>query len=220
MGSTTLWWQGSEAVLTPPFAHLNLTHNPFGELPLALRGQLAVLDVDVVPYLERLTRPGFALQILGECGRGKTTRLLALREHLPTAPYLHLPEGGPCPHVPRARVLFLDETQRFSRWQRRQLWRRPASFVIGTHQDHRAEFERAGLQHETLELRGLSPEQLSAILARRIEAARRGPGEVPTLEAASVQQLIDRFGDDVRRVEGYLYEVFQRLRTPGPVRLR
>ncbi len=206
-------------MLTPPFAHLNLTRNPFGELPLELRGRLAVLGADAARYIERLRQPGFVLQVIGECGRGKTTHLLALREHFPEAPYRHCPEGGPRPRVPSAPLLFLDETQRFSGRARRQLFRRPASFVVGTHEDHRAEFEWAGLEHRTLELRGLSPQRLSAIVACRIEAARRGPGPVPVLEAGSVRFLTDHFGDDVRGVENYLYEIFQGLETPGSVRL-
>ena len=182
--------------------------------------QLAVLAGDTAQYVERLSRPGFALQVTGACGRGKTTHLLALREHFPDVPYRHYPEGGPRPHVPSAPLLFLDETQRLSKRTRQRLFRRPASFVIGTHEDHRAELERAGLDHCAVELRGLSPQRLSAILERRIEAARRSSGAVPSFDTQSVQLLIDRFGDDVRSIESYLYEIFQRLETPEPLHLR
>ena len=183
-------------------------------------GQLAVLDVEISPWLERLRKPGFALQIMGECGRGKTTHLLALRRSFPSAPYLYHPEDEPSPRVPLAPLLFIDEMQRFSAWTRWRLLRRSASFVIGTHGDHRAEFRRAGLDYGMLELRGLSPERLRAILERRVEAARRAPGPVPTFEPATIHALIERFGDDLRNTQDHLYEVFQRLDVTRPVRLR
>lgn len=213
-------WHTEVVPLALPFARLNLTRNPFGELPLETRSQLAVLDIEVAPWLERLREPGFALQITGECGRGKTTHLLALRQSFPNAPHLYRPEDEPSPRVPHAPLLFLDEMQRFSAWTRGRLLRRSASFVIGTHGDHRAEFRRAGLDYGTLELRGLSPERLRVILERRVEAARRAPGPVPTFEPATIHALIEHFGDDLRSIQDHLYEVFQRLDAPRPVRLR
>ena len=59
------------------FAHLNLRRNPFGEPLRAERGELAVADRSMLEeWVERLQRPGFAVQFLGGCGRGKTTHLL------------------------------------------------------------------------------------------------------------------------------------------------
>lgn len=200
-----------------PFAHLNLTRNPFGELPLEARGSLAVVDIE--PFVSRLQTPGFVLQVLGEAGRGKTSHLLALHRQFPSAPYLHYPEGGPRPSVPDAPLVFLDETQRFSRRERSALFRRASSFVIATHEDHTREFNRADLQHETLHLRGVTSSHLKAIFTRRIEAARRSPGPVPTLDDALIHKLICSFGDDIRASENYLYEVFQALETPRPVTL-
>jgi fumarate reductase flavoprotein subunit len=66
-----------------PFAHLNLRFNPFGELDLHLRADVAV--VDLADWPKRLAAGRFAIQFLADCGRGKTTHLLALRRHFPDA---------------------------------------------------------------------------------------------------------------------------------------
>ena len=63
-----------------PFAKLNLLRNPFGELVREERIPAAVVDVAAIEPL--LNRPRVALQFYGDCGRGKTTHLLALLDHL------------------------------------------------------------------------------------------------------------------------------------------
>jgi len=200
-----------------PFAHLNLTRNPFGELSLEERGTLVVSRLEC--FVPSLRQPCFALQVLGKCGRGKTSHLLSLRRHFPTAPYVHYPEDGPRPHVPQAPLLFLDETQRYKSRDLKNILKQNASFVIGTHQDHTNLFKTLGLKHYTLHLKGLKPEHLAEILRRRLEASRRGSGPIPTLETDVIHRLIHSFGDDIRAIEAYLYEIFQGLETVGAVKL-
>lgn len=199
------------------FEHLNLKYNPFGELTPDERARLAVTNV--ADFVERLSHSGFALQIMGEQGRGKTSHLLALKRHFPDAAYIYYPEAGPRPVVPQSPILFLDETQRFSQAERLALFKRKAALVIATHQDHIAEFNRVGLEHHTIHLKGISAQRLHLILEKRLEAARRTQGAIPYFEDDGVQTLIAQFGDDLRSMEDYLYDIFQHLKDRGAVRL-
>lgn len=201
-----------------PFAHLNLTRNPFGEPSPADRARLVVAEIDAL--VARLEEPGFAVQLFGDRGRGKTSHILAIRAHFPDAPYVHMPEGEPTPRIPHGTPLFLDETQRIPAWRRRLLFRRPVSFVIGTHEDHARELAAAGLRVQTvLPARELTISRLETIVARRIEWARRGPGPVPTVPRRTLELLVARAGDDVRAMEHLLYEAIQRSREVGDVEL-
>ena len=198
-----------DALVALPFAHLNLRRNPFGEVEPTELAELAVVDVQ--RHVRRLSRPGYAVQFLGEQGRGKTTRLVAVRRHFPDAPYVLIGEGER-PRIPVGHPLFVDEIQRFSSWRRRRLFRRPVSLALGTHEDVSAELARAGFDVETVEVGGSADAgRLCEIAGRRIEAARRGPGRVPQLGRETAQALIDRFGDDLRTIQARLYDVFQRL---------
>lgn len=202
---------------TRPYAHLNLTRNPFGEPAMAERAPLVVAEIAAA--VERLRQPGFAIQFLGEAGRGKTSHLLAIRASFPGAPYVHVGEGER-PRIPHGAPLFLDETQRIPAWRRRFLFRRPVSFAIGTHEDHAQELRAAGLEVVTVEpARELTRTRLEAILTRRIEWARRGPGPLPRIPPRTVEALVARAGDDVRTMEHLLYEAFQRSREVGDVEL-
>lgn len=192
-----------------PFAHLNLRRNPFGELELCSWAELAVVEVDHLA--PRLREPGFAVQFMGPKGRGKTTHMLALMRHFPDARYVHLGENER-PRIPHAHPLFIDEIQRVPRRRRRRLFRRPVSLVIGTHEDLRPELAAAGFEVETIGVgSALDAGRLCRMLNLRIEAARRAPGPLPRVTLPTAQSMVDRFGDDVRAIQGAMYEVFQNL---------
>jgi hypothetical protein len=194
--------------LALPYGRLNLRYNPFGELEPEERAALAV--VDLAALLERLRRPPFVAQFLGEAGRGKTTHLLALRGHFPEAVYVHVGEGER-PVLPEAGVLFVDETQRLTPRARLRLFRRARVLALGTHEDHSAELSRAGVPFQTLEVGGVDLGRLERIVQARLQAARRGPGPLPQVPRRSLEALVARFGDDVRAIEHELYERIQSL---------
>jgi hypothetical protein len=192
-----------------PFVHLNLRRNPFGELEPAQRAALAVVRVD--RFVRRLKRPGYAVQFIGHQGRGKTTHLLAVRRHFPHAAYVQICEDQR-PRIPHGHPLLIDEIQRLPRWRRRRVYRRGVSLAVGTHEDASSELVRAGFEVDSVypaEL--LDLQRLHQILNRRIEWARRRPGPLPRVKLRTARLLIDRFGDDVRAIELYLYDLFQDL---------
>ena len=203
--------------LTLPFVHLNLRFNPFGELPLKYRAQLAVIDT--APLLEHLARPRAVLQLIGEKGHGKTTHLLALKDCFSAAGYVHFPEGKR-PPVPEGNPLILDEAQRIPWWQRRQLFQRPVPLILGTHRDFTRQLQRMGRDVKTVQAGDKTDrQQLDKLVRQRIEFARRDPGPVPTVPLATIDQLLDQHGDDIRAIEGHLYDLFQHLERPCHVEM-
>lgn len=201
------------ANISLPFEQLNLRWNPFGEPAPEDIATLAVVDVEA--YVERLRQPGFAVQYLGEVGRGKSTHLMALHRFFPDMPYLKFPENTRIPRIPHAPVLFLDETQRLPRTLRRRIFSRRGSFVIGTHEDHSTELAQAHVETVSIHLSGMTAERLAQIIERRLEWARRSPGPLPYLSASRISRLIEAYGDDLSAILGCLYEEFQALQGGG-----
>jgi len=195
------------------FENLNLRWNPFGEPAVEDRATLAVVDVEA--YVERLRKPGFAVQYLGEAGRGKSTHLMALHQSFPDMPYLKFPENTKIPKIPHAPVLFLDETQRLPPRLRRKIFSRKASFAIGTHEDHSLELAKAHKETVSIHLRDLTPDRLEEIIERRLEWARRGPGPLPRIPSSKINQLIVTYEDDLSAIMECLYEEFQALQEGG-----
>jgi hypothetical protein len=206
------------STLSLPFAHLNLRRNPFGEASPEERGGLAVVDVE--RFVPRLANPGFAVEFIGDCGRGKTTRLRALWDRLDRPPFLRVAEEPRGFRAPDASVIFVDEAQFLSARQRRKLFGRRSSFVVGTHVSLAPAFEQAGLCYESAPVGGVDVELVGRIIARRLEWARRDSGPVPGVSKPAIEALIERHGDDLRAIEHHLYEVFQRLEEICDVEMR
>ncbi|MFT5127396.1 MAG: hypothetical protein ACI8W8_000999 [Rhodothermales bacterium] len=195
--------------LARPFAHLNLRHNPFGELEHETFVALAV--VDVAEFAKLLNRPSVALQFVGRHGRGKTTRLSVLHALFATAPYTQVYPDEPVPSFSAAPLHFVDSVDHLATTKRRRLFACADRIVVTTHVDLSAEFANAGFGVTTIRVEGVSRELLAEIVRRRIVHARRGPGPIPSVGNTEIDQLIANFGDDLRTIESVLYERFQSL---------
>ncbi len=193
------------------FERLNLAWNPFSEPEPEERPALALLEVgSIVP------RDGEVVQLVGESGRGKTTHLLAVAAAVPGAVYHRVDERDRRLNAPEGAMLLLDEAQRMSGWRLRRLLCRSRAAVLGTHVDLSRAVRRPV---RTIVLTGLGIDKLAGIVDRRIGWARRGPGPVPRVPPDTLVRLLDRHGDDLRAIEGALYEAFQRVAEGTDVEL-
>lgn len=188
------------------YAAMNLRWNPFGELTLDQRAGVAVADV--ARWADRLRKPGFALQFLGDSGRGKTTHLLALLAHLPEAELIRVPESGRIV-PPDAATVLVDEAQYLGYRARRCLFRPWRSLALAGQADCTPALVRAGFEVATIHPGETSAERLMEISRRRIELARRGPGGVPVLPRSTAERLIAGHGSNLRAIEDRLYAWIQ-----------
>lgn len=188
------------------YARLNLRWNPFGELTLDQRAAVAVADVAC--WADRLRKPGFALQVLGDSGRGKTTHLLALLAHLPEAKFIQVPESGRIA-PPEAATVLVDEAQYLGYRARRCLFRPWRSLALAGQADCTPALVRAGFEVATIRPGEANADRLMEISRRRIELARRGAGTVPSLPRATAERLIADHGSDLRAIEHRLYAWIQ-----------
>jgi len=199
-----------------PFSQWNLRYNPFGELTAAERAQVAIFDS--APILDRLQDGRAAVQFIGDCGRGKTTRLLAIQQRLAArAAFIYLPAFAAV--TPqwwlrlwqlRGDLLIIDEAQRIATPLRWRLFRRGVPLVLGTHRDLSGPLQRAGYHVTTVRIGpGNDAQHLRQVANARLAAARLAAGDVPQMTLAEAQQLVSRFGDDLRAIEFFLYHQVQ-----------
>ncbi len=199
-----------------PWARLNLWRNPFGELTPEERAELAVFADGDLSRCD--VGHGQAVQLIGACGRGKTTRMLAIRMRLPEASYVYLPEDEPCPAIPAGCPLLIDEAQRLPRRVRRQIFSTRLPLVLATHDDLQRVLRRFGYSVRTVWIGSENtPELICRMLNRRIEASRLAEGPLPVVSLQQVNRLVDRFGSDVRAIENFLYEQVQTQVTQNQV---
>ncbi|MCO4747807.1 MAG: hypothetical protein KC912_23630 [Proteobacteria bacterium] len=193
------------------YAHLNLRINPFGELPPHVRSRLAVANT--APLVEALRKPGTAVQLVGRCGRGKSSHLLALHRELPESHYARLWTDQPPPSALSGDILLIDEADAVWAGTRLRLLRRGRSVAVAVHRDQSWILRLAGFRVLTVEVGSVDRERLRAIVQRRIEFARLGPGPLPGLDDPVLDALLDTHGDDIRAMETPLYAAFQTLQA-------
>ncbi|QDT08716.1 hypothetical protein [Planctomycetes bacterium K23_9] len=194
---------------TMPWQWCNLRRNPFGELTRAERAQLAVVDIQGI--VQQVSQDHTAVQFIGDCGRGKTTRMLALAHAMADASYVYLPEDGPCPSIAVGRPILIDEAQRLPRKVGKAVFASGLPLVLATHRDLSRSLRRFGYSVDTQSIGAANtPELICKLLNRRVEASRREPDvAVPRLSLHDATVLVRKFGSDVRSMESYLYDVVQ-----------
>lgn len=207
-----------------PFESINLRWNPFGELTRAERAELAVFDA--APLVDHLNRAGRAIQLLGACGRGKSSYLLGLSARVEGGRYVRMdsprenswrtnPALRPIQSI---RVLLMDEVDAVSRRTRKAWARRSSCVAWAAHQDRERELRSLGFDVLTVRVDTMiDSELLARVFARRIEFARRSPRlAVPRVSERSIERLRREHNTDVRAMERALYESFQRLSSGSP----
>lgn len=199
---------------TVRFPHLNLWRNPFGELSPEERSQLALCDMGAeIQWLHNASEPGTrVLQFLGPCGHGKSSHLHYLSRHIANTAYLYIPPERivpPWKHL--SGWILVDEIDRAPWWVRRQMIRSRRVLAVGTHRDLASHFHRNGIETRTVSVSNLKDvSRVEQILNLRIQSSvfdRTRPA--PCITRQEAEELVLKFGDDLRAIEDTLYEQYQ-----------
>ena len=203
-------------MIDSPFEKAGVWRNPFGELTIRERAELAVVDVQpwlafLFPHPEGQARR--AVQFIGDCGFGKTTHLLALEFAVAGAERVYFPEVGRRPRIPReARLLLVDEAQRMGWLRRAQMLRRNGPIVLGTHVDLAPVLIASGFEVQSVDVeQRKTPAEIAEILNRRIRSSMvdRPVDETLYIDERVAESLADRFDSNLRGIESYLFDAFQ-----------
>lgn len=199
-----------------PYAGLNLRRNPFGTLDGPALQEVVVVDMEeevdaVLATLSDPSAPPLLVQLVGPPGSGKSTHLGALAVRLPRTPMLAWSRRTGWPAVPPGRSILLDDAHVMSGRVRRPILRRRA-VVAASHHDLAPVFQRRGFHVRTVDVPSLvTGERLRAIVHRRMEAARRGPGPVPSVSDEELHSLLEKHGPDLRTIFHSLYDQIQEM---------
>jgi hypothetical protein len=179
---------------------------------------------DRQPVLEWIEMARPVLQIVGQEGFGKSTRLEACHwmvreEWQKPCVFTYLPLGAMSvtpPDLPTRGFWFLDEAQRLNSWNRRKLaqWveKSGSRLVIGTHEDLSTVFKRKDIPCSTIMLEPPEIDTLRLFVRRRLEYKR-----LPVSEAGAGLKIPDdilevvagAMNHNLGRAEFILYEAAQ-----------
>ena len=197
------------------YERLFYKENPFGERTREQRAALAF--VNCAPYIEHLKNASptsrKAVQFMGEKGRGKSTRLLAMSTQ--AGAFYFRASRDDIETVPeRVNLLLLDELHLAPFMRKRALYKRTHALVVSTHRNLYASLTRARFDVLCVRVENTSAQEVYEIFRKRIEAVRLD-ARAASFELAHAKTLVARFGDDIRAMESHLYECVQNARDPN-----
>ncbi|NHZ72114.1 MAG: hypothetical protein GWP17_03400 [Aquificales bacterium] len=138
--------------------------------------------------------------------------------------YEYLPEGQHFFETDTSGLdmFLLDEAQRLNWWQRRKLVKGAGNsrlrLIISSHEDLTPLFARKGLDLTSVNLSGeMDVGWITAVLDKRLAYFAIPHQPRATLTPAAITYLFQTFGQNLRQMEYFLYEVWQQLESTGPV---
>lgn len=197
---------------------LGLYRNPFGALSPSAAAAAAVVQVgdivgDIIASLERRnhgdSNQPIAVEVIGRCGRGKTTHLRAIEHAIAGGIYTYIPRWQRHVPIPDAEVMILDEVQRMPRRARRSAFSSGRPLVIGSHWSVARKLKRYGYQVTTFRLGKSSGDiPIEEIIYRRWMLAAIDVDQPISIEldSPSMRFLLRQHGTHVRGMIDYLYE--------------
>ena len=223
------------------FPHIGYRRNPFGALTDAEWTAIAVLPpaierilADGFEHLQILGPMGIGksttllalqswfqnqnLQRKGaETQRGlKEKSAPSAKSAVKKMVYEYLPEGQRyfVTETKGLDVFLLDEAQRLNWWQRRKLMKVAdhLRLIISSHEDLTPLFARKGLTLTSVDLSGeMDVEWITAVIHKRLAYFAIPNQPHATLTPVAITYLIETFGQNLRQMEYFLYEVWQQL---------
>ncbi len=202
-----------------PFHAMGFRCNPFRALTRQEWSQIALVPQAIEEALER----DFShLQIIGEQGLGKTSALLALKQHFRdrghSVQYFYLAPGQRKISLKwrDIEILLIDEMQRLTQSKRVHVVKKIAPgrgegprLICSSHEDLTDLFAGQRRPLQTIPLRKHESEFVRRIIERRLKYfSEDGRSKVMFTDEA-YRFLGETFANDLRSLEDFLYELFQ-----------
>lgn len=206
-----------------PFHRLGLTKNPFG----TLTHEEWVAVTLPPPALVSVIQSGFRhLQVIGERGHGKSTALLWLCDYLTNhgkqTAYERLPKWHFNYHtdISALDVFALDEAQRLFILNQQRLFHQAQgkTLIIGTHISWQRAFRLHRWDVTTIHIADhITRDFVQQLLHKRLTVLATEQGAQLYFDDSAVNYLWERWGNQLRGMEWFLYHCLQTQRETGAI---
>lgn len=194
---------------------ISFNFNPFCGLSDEELEQVIVPKIDL-PKLAKLVSNGQPkiVEFVGKKGRGKTSHLKLLQQHLSDYPLFLLNEQSDFSKIYNhpSKIVFIDSIHHFNMWQRRRLFQMDKTIVLTTHWSRFFEIKMAGKAYFKFDFKGIDKAILTTILENRMRIASTERETIFKIKNAEVASLIKKYGDDYRGILNHLYDEFQKTK--------
>lgn len=186
-----------------PFSVVDLNHVDASIVPkINVQSILDIIQSDLPCHIE----------LVGKKGRGKTTHLQWIANHLPQYPIylLNTQTNIEVLMNDASDVIFVDSIHHLPILKRNVLLRRKKNIVFTTHWTRKVECLFAGVKLYSIKMKGIESDTLKAIINKRLSLASQNSLRKDELfKDEDVKALIVKHKDDYRAIMHQLYDKFQ-----------
>lgn len=192
----------------------NFRHNPFSGILKEEVKKTLVPRFDVGELVSRINNTNsIAVEFLGKQGRGKTSHLLYLHEHVEDCPLYLLNARSDVGKIMKdeSKIIFIDSIHHLALVDRIRLFKKKRILVYTTHWSRKLECVFAQMPLYTIRFKGINQSILKEIIDKRVFLASKGRSSVALdlVPDQELHSLIQKYGDDYRGIINHLYERFQ-----------
>lgn len=187
-------------------------YNPFAGIDKEDIGDIIVPQFDIEAIVEKIrSEEELIIELVGRQGRGKTTHLTYLHQHVPEFSIYYLTVASNYYHEilhDAAEVIFIDSIHHLNLFQRNSIFKNKKIVIFTAHYSRKHEYLFAGKRYLTIRFRGINKEILKQLVVKRLQQASTEDTEI-TLSDTELEHLISKYNDNYRGIVNSLYDKFQ-----------
>lgn len=189
-----------------------IKRNPFSGVAAENIEDVIVPRFDFEAVLQKIrSLEPMAIELSGRRGRGKTTHLVYLHQHLVSYPIVRLKPKAKLSEIldTHSEVLFVDGIYNLNFIDRIKLFKECRLIVYTTHQTCALECFVANKKLHRLKLKGIDGALLQNIVGKRLSLASNRYQTFEGLKPNEIDALIKTFGDNYRAIINHLFDRYQ-----------
>lgn len=190
----------------------NFEFNPFSGVFNGDIAEILVPSIDFEKIIININNSdSLAIEFIGKQGRGKTTHLVYLHQHMTEYPIFLLNSHSSFSEIINhpSPIVFVDSIHHLNIFNRIRLFNQKKIVIYTTHWSRKIDCLFSNKEHYSYKFKGISPKKLNTILNKRLTLAANKKVEFQPISVSKTEQLIKQFGDNYRAIINHLYETYQ-----------
>lgn len=194
------------------YSKSKFNYNPFAGVDREHIEHIIVPQFDIQAVVEKIrAKEELIIELVGKQGRGKTTHLTYLQQHVPEFPiYYQTAETNYYCKIlnDTSEVVFIDSIHHLNLFQRNRIFKTKKIVIFTTHYSRKHEYLLARKSSLTIRFKGINKEILKQLVLKRLKHASTQETNI-AVNDTELEHLISKYKDNYRGIVNNLYDKFQ-----------
>lgn len=190
----------------------DFNYNPFAGVDREDVGDIIIPRFDIEGVVEKInSKQPLIIELVGRQGRGKTTHLTYLQQHVTEFPIYYLTAKNNYYNKilnDTSKIIFIDSIHHLNLFQRNSIFKTKKIIIFTTHYSRKHEYLLADKPSLTIRFRGINKEILKQLVLKRLHQASTNEMDM-RVDDTELEYLLKKYKDNYRGIVNSLYDKFQ-----------